>query len=183
MRPNLEALVLRTRKNVLVGHDFRHDLNVLQVLKFDLNTSISGILDTQKIAAEMIPGVPLRLYNILEELRSPFRNLHNAGNDAYFTLQALVLLGIRSCSSGTLIRNDYQDRLTALQAITQSSILKRSDPQEKNRKKKLKRLQRNRKHQAKSWDIETQARIRAERAARRKEKESDLEGLSGYEQS
>jgi len=168
---NLEALALRTRKIVLVGHDLNNELNVLQFLKFDLSTSILGTLDTQRIAAEMIPGVTLKLCNILEELQSPFRALYNAGNDAYFTLQALLLLRIRSYSSEILLPNDHQDRLIALRPITQNSVLDRHDPQEKKRRKKLKRMQWNRKYQAKSWSTETQARIRAERAAQREEQD------------
>jgi hypothetical protein len=51
----LESLVPRTRNIALIGHDFKHDLHVLQILKFDLQTSIVGILDIQKIASDILP--------------------------------------------------------------------------------------------------------------------------------
>lgn len=134
---NLEALISRTRNNVLVGHDFKHDLNVLQFLNFDLHSSIIGILDIQKIAAEIIPDVPAKL-KILEGLRCPFKGLHNAGNDAYFTLRALLFFAIKSYSSG-VVTNDHLTKLTALEAITQVSISERTNRYDKNREKKLKR--------------------------------------------
>ena len=61
-----------------------------------------------------------------------------------------------------------QDTLALIRAIAQVPVLEQlSDPQNKGRQKKIKRQQRSRKHQSKSWDTETQERIRAERAARR----------------
>ena len=163
---NLEPLVPRTRNIILVGHDIRNDLRVLQLLGFDLHTSIGGILDLGRIVSKILPNIPIALSNILSELRCPFQYLHTAGNDAYFTLRALLLLAIRDYPEEEVDSN-HQEILNALKAITNVSIPRRSDPQAKNIKKKEKRFQKNRKHQSKSWDIETQEQIRAERAARR----------------
>ena len=115
----IESLIQRTRNTVLLGHDFKHDLNVLQYLKFDLHTSIVGILDTERIASEMMPNNPTTLCAILEELRSPFEKLHTAGNDAYFTLRTLLLVAIRSYTDRVIDDNKHQDKLIALEAITQ----------------------------------------------------------------
>ncbi len=71
-----------------------------------------------------------------------------------------------------VVDSKHQEILTALKAITNFSIPKRSDPQAKNIKKQ-RRFQRDRKHQSKSWDIETQGQIRAAWAARRAKKESN----------
>ena len=51
---NLESLVPRTRNIILVGHDIRNDLQVLQLLDFDLHTSIGGILDVGRIASKIL---------------------------------------------------------------------------------------------------------------------------------
>ncbi len=179
---SLESLVPRTRNIILVGHDIRNDLQVLQLLGFNLYTSIGGILDTRRIASKILPYIPVRLSSILSELRCPFQNLHTAGNDAYFTLRALLLLAIKDYPAEEVDSN-HQEILSALKAITNVSVPRKSDPQSKNIKKKQKRFQKNRKHQSKSWDMETQEQIRAERAARRVKNESNdsSRGLRDYE--
>lgn len=177
----LESLLPRRRNIVLVGHGFWHDLRVLKLLNFDLHTSIVGILDTGKIASKMFPNVSITLGSILSELQCPFQNLHTAGNDAYFTLRALLLLAIRSYRGETVNDVKRQDTLTALEAITEVPVPRRSDPQAKGIKKKRKRFQKNRKHRTKLWDTETQERICAERAARRAEKENGAEVLDSVE--
>ena len=57
------------------------------------------------------------------------------------------------------------------ESLPHEGIPRRSDPQARNIKKKRRRLEKSRKHQSKSWDIEKQEHIRAERAARRAENE------------
>lgn len=74
-----------------MGHDIKNDLQVLQLLDFNLHTSIGGILDVGRIASKILPNNPITLSSILSELRCPFQNLHTAGNDAYFTLRVLLL--------------------------------------------------------------------------------------------
>ncbi len=179
---NLESLVPRTRNIILVGHDIRNDLQVLQLLDFNLHTSIRGILDLGKIASKLLPNIRITLSSILTELRCPFQNLHTAGNDAYFTLQALLLLAIRDCPEEKVDSN-HREILSALKTVTNVPIPRESDLQSKNIKKKQRRFQKNRKHQSKSWDIGTQERIRAERAARKVENESNdsTQGLCDYE--
>ena len=181
MRQNLEALISRTRNNVLVGHDFANESNILQFLGFDLHSSIVGIIDLQRVASEMLPGVSLKLYNVLEEVDCPYGGLHNAGNDAYFTLRALLLLAIESYPSGVAANDDQRGILAALEAVTQVCIpegrMTRSD---KNREKKLKRVQRSQKYQARLRDPETEERIRVERAEKKLKREDDsiIESLS-----
>ena len=71
------------------------------------------------------------------------------------------------------VNSNHQEILSALKAITNVSIPRKSDNQSKNVKKKQRKFQKNRKHQSKSWDIETQEQIRAEQAARRVKNERD----------
>ncbi len=58
----------------------------------------------------MIP-INSTLSEIREELQCPFANLHTAGNDAYFTLQALLMLAKRTYRSGFANNNEHQDKL------------------------------------------------------------------------
>lgn len=161
---NIEALISRERKNILVGHDIRGDLKVLKILNFDLETSIIGICDTQRLAITQgkPKHTPARLRDILRDLKCPYRNLHNAGNDAHFTLRALFLLAIRSYSDTTNlvddddnVNNDIQRGksvllLSILKEISLSSLPLSSSSSssdsdnriaEKNRKKKEEKAQ------------------------------------------
>jgi len=166
MITRLESIIARTKDIILVGHDFRHDLQVLRHLNFDIQTSVLGILDTMRIASEVIPTCSGTLRDILRELQCPFDKLHSAGNDAHFTLRALLLLAVKSYADKTL-RHEDQQRLESIRAVAQFHLPQQPESHDRGRKKKMKRFQRSRKHQAKLWDIDTQERIRAERAARR----------------
>jgi DNA polymerase III epsilon subunit-like protein len=167
--PTLESLISRSRNIVLIGHDIRNELNVLQVLKFDLHTSIVGILDIQRIALELFQTGPSTLTSVLEALECPYNKLHTAGNDAYFTLKALLLLAERSCDNITTDENDL-DIMASIRTVLKSCVFQpKLDPQEKKaRRKQLKRQERIWKQQSKLWDEQTKERIREERAGRRK---------------
>ena len=132
---NLESLVPRTRNIILVGHGISNDLQVLQLLDFNLHTSIGGNLDTGRIASKILPNIPITLSSILSELQCPFQNLHTAGNDAYFTLRVSLLLAIRDYAEEE-VDSTHQEILSALKAITNVSIPRKADPQSKNIKKK-----------------------------------------------
>lgn len=155
-----------------MGRDIKIDLQVLQFVDFSLHTSIGGILDVGRIASKILPNITITLSSILSELRCPFQNLHTAGNNVYFTLRILLLLAIRDYPEEE-VNSNHQEILSALMAITNVSMPRKSDPQSKNIKKKQRRIQKNRKHHSKSWDIETQELVRAERAARRVKNESN----------
>ena len=162
-----------------MGHGFRPDLRVWHLLEDDLNKSNLGILDAQRIAAEIMSYGFWKLYTLLEELGSPYDKPRNAGNDAYFTPRTLLVSGIRSCSNEIVDRNDSRDIFITLDPIIQAPSPKRCDIlHEKSRKEKPKRLERSRKHQIRLWDVDTQTQIRAEWGLRRKEVKS-VSGLHG----
>ena len=145
----LEGLVPRTRDIALIGHDFKHDLHILQLLKFDLHTSIVRILDTQKIALEVLPDNSSTLGDILQALRCPVENLDTAGNDANFTSRALLLLAEKGYTHSP-VSTGNQDTLASIRAIAQVAVSRQlSHPQNKERQKKIKRQQRSRVHQSK----------------------------------
>ncbi|TVY80601.1 hypothetical protein LSUE1_G005138 [Lachnellula suecica] len=83
------------RNIILVGHNIRSEIHLMKLLGIDLNDapSIADILDTQLMGREIF-GNGVRLRNLLETLGIKSRYLHNAANDAHFTLQAMLLLAI-----------------------------------------------------------------------------------------
>lgn len=80
---NLDALLVRKRKIVLVGHGFRPHLRVLQLLNLVMIISTSGILNAQKIAAEIMPYISFQLHSLPEELGCSYYELDYAGYVLY----------------------------------------------------------------------------------------------------
>ena len=172
----------RTRNIVLVGHCFRNDVGVLRALGFDLETSVVGILDTQRIASQITKGPYTSLSALLKELQTPCRRLHIAGHDAYYTLRALLLLAIKCTSIETEECATNEKKLNMLHTIKQACLpqtceLIHQDNQtsmerkvKRKEKKMEKKMERTRKRASKLLDLETQDRIRAERAAKRRDR-------------
>jgi hypothetical protein len=135
MRRCIDKLVPRDRDIVLVGHGFSGDLDALSSLEFDLETSIIGILDTANITyeLEMDHSTLGRLLGELECPKSSAR-LHNAGNDANFTLRALILLPIKGYGDWNLntlnVEEEAISRIETLRAIAMSPLpgVKRPKP-------------------------------------------------------
>lgn len=79
-----------TREVVLVGHALKNDLAYLRRLGIDALAIPNVVLqlDTQRIATpkKLAPS----LGKLLTALGIPADNLHNAGNDAHFTLRAVL---------------------------------------------------------------------------------------------
>lgn len=91
------------RNIVLVGHGLRCDLLILRYrgIIFEKIGTIIAKLDTTYIAKEVL-GMNFRLRKLLQMLQCPDENCHNAGNDANFTLRALLMLayyGLRPYAS------------------------------------------------------------------------------------
>ncbi|WQF76122.1 Putative ribonuclease H-like superfamily [Colletotrichum destructivum] len=84
----------RFRNIVLVGHDLRADLGFLERMGVELWTVggvMSRTLDTKDIHQawrQQSQGRSLAM--VLTDLDIPHSNLHNAGNDAAYTLQAML---------------------------------------------------------------------------------------------
>lgn len=88
------------RTLVLVGHDVNNDIAFLRKLGYDV-TNLSNLrtLDTSILhRAYTHNWNPAKLSLLLEELDIEPWYLHNAGNDAVYTLQALLGLGVRSAA-------------------------------------------------------------------------------------
>ena len=89
---------LEKRNIILVGHDISQDINYLQRLGYNpLNLStLLEIIDTASLYRALTrDNNPRSLGTILLDLGIAGWNLHNAGNDAAYTLQALLGIAIR----------------------------------------------------------------------------------------
>ncbi|KAF4630302.1 hypothetical protein G7Y89_g7837 [Cudoniella acicularis] len=118
------------RKIVLVGHSIKEDLKMLKrhgIIVHEI-APVVAILDTYSITWNLLgptknsisttPMTRFTLWALLEELKIPYKkwDLHNAGNDATFTLHAMLMLAIRSSESRELdvIESQNLERLRAL---------------------------------------------------------------------
>ncbi|KAK4205614.1 hypothetical protein QBC40DRAFT_344426 [Triangularia verruculosa] len=169
----IQSHIPQDRNVVLVGHAIENDLQALQALGFEFERPPSGILDTSGIANEVFGFWAGSLGELLGVLGCPFNRLHVAGNDANFTLKALLLLAAKWC-----IGHDQDDEvLDVLHDISTCPIRPYVDPEIEAAEKREKRLARSRKHQSKLWSKEKQDQIRAAREMRRLEHALALKSL------
>lgn len=83
--------VLSTPDSCLIGHNIKADINFLRNVsskKLNLPTFDTQIIYKQATLGENM----LSLVRVLDEIGIPHSNLHNAGNDAYYTLETFKIL-------------------------------------------------------------------------------------------
>lgn len=92
----VQAPTFDKRKIVLVGHGLSNDTNYLKALNFSPNASGNVVrsMDTQVLSGST-KRLTLGLERVLRGLGADPVNLHNAGNDAAYTLQALVMMAVQ----------------------------------------------------------------------------------------
>jgi len=78
---------------MLIGHDLKNDTDYLQKLNFTPK-HVQGKLDTQRLA-RISKKQPPGLTKLLAALAIDAKNLHNAGNDAAYTLQAMIGVAVQ----------------------------------------------------------------------------------------
>ena len=86
------------RPVVLVFHDQDADLKYLESLDYDIEVAknILEIVDTKNMHQHGVKAMnPACLERVLDELKIPSRFLHNAGNDAVYTMQAMISLAFK----------------------------------------------------------------------------------------
>jgi hypothetical protein len=136
--PSIIAKSLRVRdgtcvRNIaIVGHSVKHDLRIFQRLGIDVPSiaPLVIILDTHNMARDILgptstrlsgraPISSLTLAAVLAEIGCHHgeNELHNAGNDATYTLFALIALAIRS-SQARVLRDHELAKLEYLIRIT-----------------------------------------------------------------
>ncbi|KAK3380151.1 Polynucleotidyl transferase [Lasiosphaeria ovina] len=165
MVQTIQSHIPQDRNVVLVGHGILNELQALQALGFEFKRPPSGILDTSRIANEVFQIWAGSLGDLLGVLGCPFNRLHVAGNDANFTLRALLLVAAKWCIS----QHQDDEVLDILRDISTCPIPPYVDPEIKAAERREKRLVRSRKHQSKLWSKEKQNQIRAARETRRRE--------------
>lgn len=114
---SIEKIIPRSRNIIPVGFELARDPLALRRLRFDLKSSFYGIVDTAWIANEVFSFTGA-LEDLLHRLKCPFGRLHRAGNDAHFTLRALLLLAIWTKSQSTVT----DDRATLFKSIAYNPI-------------------------------------------------------------
>jgi len=89
------------RANYLVGHGINNDIQFLKKIQVDvskfkkMNGNSSkiddyGIIETMDLFSGFFLTKPVGLEKSLRRLEIPYRSLHNAGNDAYYTMQVFL---------------------------------------------------------------------------------------------
>lgn len=105
------------RDIVLVGHGLRGDLSSLFELGLDVQTILPmiAVVDTEAISMRHF-RLPkgLSLLNLLTCLGIPSAKLHNAGNDAMFTMKALLALAVQAQWQGPLEKVEQMRRVAHL---------------------------------------------------------------------
>ncbi|CAN9224782.1 unnamed protein product [Alternaria sp. RS040] len=91
----IRSVVPPERKVAFVGHGVMNDLLVLQALGFQFPDSYVAFIDTLHVANEVFGCWAGPLRNLLRKLDCPHSRLHCAGNDANFTMKALLLLAAK----------------------------------------------------------------------------------------
>ncbi|KAI9736672.1 MAG: hypothetical protein M1834_000876 [Cirrosporium novae-zelandiae] len=95
----LSSLFSQGRNVVMVGHGIHGDFNMLRAIGFDItnhSNHIVQILDTVTLynAWKKIYGQIMSLAGIMQVFDFPAWNLHNAGNDAYYTLEVMIAMTV-----------------------------------------------------------------------------------------
>ncbi|KAK1826246.1 hypothetical protein QBC39DRAFT_27157 [Podospora conica] len=89
--------VKRAQEVVLVFHESPSDIKYLETVGYDVykNPNLLEIVDTKHMKQSALRSdQATKLEYILSQLGLPYGNLHNAGNDAVFTLRAMVGLAV-----------------------------------------------------------------------------------------
>ncbi|KAI1487120.1 hypothetical protein F5X96DRAFT_651420 [Biscogniauxia mediterranea] len=98
---------------ILIGHSIRGDLKILRLLGIDISTiaPIIAVIDTHTLSrfvlppyhpnVPTLPGQDFSLRGVLAQLscRPPTATFHNAGNDALYSLLAMLLLAVRNSAA------------------------------------------------------------------------------------
>ena len=87
----------RAQDVVLVFHEFQSDVKYLEGVGYGVydNPNLLEIVDTKHMKQSALrSNQATRLESILFQLGFPYGNLHNAGNDAVYTLRAMIGLAV-----------------------------------------------------------------------------------------
>lgn len=130
----------KLREVVVVGHDVKQDIQYLNSLDFDVceMENLLEVVDNQKLhqhRSKFYDGQSL--CTVLAGLKIPYQFLHNAGNDAVYTLQSLLRLAVlkrqESLARAWERQASYVSTITALCTAPTDRVFQRRDYETGNR--------------------------------------------------
>lgn len=86
------------RPVVLVFHEAAADIKFLRLLAYHVESAqnVIEVADTREMHQYLVrSNDSASLATVLAQLGIPYRHLHNAGNDAVYTLQAMIGLAVK----------------------------------------------------------------------------------------
>jgi hypothetical protein len=106
--------ILNERDIIVVGHDARQDITYFNEIGIDLR-ALAGLkepVDTQQIHQSWC-GAPngRGLVAVLNDLGIPNKNLHNAGNDAHYTLCAMLGIAVQEVCGNEQQSNELLNKV------------------------------------------------------------------------
>lgn len=165
---HIKSSILPARNVVFVGHAIHNDLHALKAFHFEYPVLLSSVLDPFKISNEVFQYWCRPLGDLLLRLGCSFSRLHSAGNNANFTLRALLLLAADGFFNQQGEQEEDRDILTFLRQISASPLPYWADSDVLAMQKRERRREKSRKHQSKTWSKEKQEGIRAARQLKKK---------------
>ncbi|GAB7339866.1 hypothetical protein MBLNU457_6399t1 [Dothideomycetes sp. NU457] len=103
------------RNIIFVGHNPGADIAFLKQMGYDMNTlsNLVEVMDTALLHRCLTQEVnPRSLGNVLADLDIAGWNLHNAGNDAFFTLEAMLAICVKDAQNwGNNEITEYQKKI------------------------------------------------------------------------
>lgn len=115
----LRTLYTSCRKLILVGHNLQGDVKTLE--RYGIPLPFEHAIDTSLLAQSMLPGLQhaptLSYLGSVLDLPMPYR--HSAGNDAFYTLMALI--GI-ICHIPSYSRDSNGDHLPVVLELSRHKI-------------------------------------------------------------
>jgi hypothetical protein len=104
---------------VLVGHDIRVDMKIMENCFPGIweNTVVSAVIDLPVLAGELKLGTVLDQLDIGKE---EYRGLHCGGNDANYTLKALLLTAVQHVDANIERQSVDEKRVELIEGIVRS---------------------------------------------------------------
>lgn len=131
------------RKLIVVGHGMHQDLIAMRDIGIDLLDekrfpSILGILDTERMAYHLAVDKKLQLQRrggfvlnqLITDLGIPYRKnaFHNSGNDANFTMRALLMLAVEVLGTAKDTSGEMTAKFNMLKSIATAPLPKGRTP-------------------------------------------------------
>jgi DNA polymerase III alpha subunit (gram-positive type) len=102
------------REIIVVGHDVRQDIAYFNEIGIDLR-ALAGLkepIDTQEIHQAWCSSTNGRgLVAVLNDLNIPSKHLHNAGNDAHYTLCAMLGIALAEVRGNEEQNNEMLNKM------------------------------------------------------------------------